>query len=421
MKKLLSISLVLCMLLALCVPMSVSAVMTVPDPATVTKTTDLFDKTTNTGLDAYKGTPDMTETSGSIKDAEWDKALPLVLNNSTKGNIINATFGTMDAEYYLLWDETYLYILQECKNTTIKAANANVSAMQDSSNGGWAPWSNTYTGTVYGAVLPSAISDASAYAIGVLPNGTVTWDANTQTGTIADAVVRVRYYDLPRGSYTNPGKTWMTYAESNEFKTAAESTATAGKHLYAKTQKTETGFITETRISWAFLNHRDETAFTPDSTNYSTEIGLKINGCTTSGGHGSSHINHNGLSWNSAEVNGDIAGWDSVSLLETKPTRTYATVITPDTTYWSENLSTANEFEIATPERLLGLASYLCSASGDTDYGANNITYGKTFKLTADIDLNPGIDFGRNRRNRELGILAASERMAYAGRFCRYL
>ena len=71
--------------------------------------------------------------------------------------------------------------------------------------------------------------------------------------------------------------------------------------------------------------------------------------------------------------------------------------IRPDTSWYDSALST---FEISTAAELLGFVQLVAAASAENP-GADNYFAGKTFKLTADIDLNPGwsarVDVGGGR------------------------
>ena len=135
-------------------------------------------------------------------------------------------------------------------------------------------------------------------------------------------------------------------------------------------------------------------------------LGNQISGCYTVDNSGYRISSYNAKSPSSPIVHGsDRWHWNQADMLQIgdnvgdellyrakgfqKP-RQYAPELAVDTDAWAVALaSDRSEFDIGNASELLSLFRYLNLNRNDAD----QLTRGRTFRLTADIDLNPGVDW----------------------------
>ena len=383
MKKVLSFALVLCMLAAMMVPMGVSAAE--PPVATIGELAwyEEYDATkeqdplhiSNTGWDAVKGTPTIDGTYA--EDEAWDNAIPLVLNDNTVWGIANTQYGTgRDAIFYMMWDETNLYLL-EVNN------KFDWSLLTATSIGSGNLWSGGYNGTQFTVSVDGALTDGTAmkiHQINVMPiekSGTAV--ASLATGTQYQGSTNVR-----TRSYTYSVSTAATSGGGGSWVNTTDTITT----YFTKTG--DAGVVMETKIPWASIGITEvaatETPFIGVSIYHGRNANTLLKPIETKEG---------------VTLTADMrGGYDPICLLNSKDQaqggadRIFAerTIINRDVDFWVAEgtgvLRTAGEatIEIDTPEKLLGLGY----AMEYYDYDAN--TLGKTFVLTKDMDLNPHFD-----------------------------
>ena len=389
MKKIISFALLTCMLLSVVLPVSIYAAPALP--STVTNTSQLFNTESNTGLDAYPG----TATIDGIWDEndDWSNALPLTLNSETKALIKDVGLAhsdnyanCYDGDFYLLWDETNLYILQvqrTCYGTIDYATAKTYNARP------W--WGSSHT--------PSWMT---RYRI--LPGNQTFTTGTTQCKELWTTPTRTIDAD---GTLAELNTSYPTVLRYHNYKyTAASGTGTdqygtpGGNITGVKSKFTKTGgtthvssYIMETSISWSYLGM---TAPDTDATEDVVDaFGLKILA-------GIGDVQHlNGLE-------GGNAGWtgfDPISLKAEATTAEKATApeaidVAAAEAYWTDAENgqfivnaDATEYEISTAEQLLGLSLAMENNANDEEW-----TKGKTFKLTNDIDLNPGINWAAYKK-----------------------
>ena len=384
MKKIISFALLTCMLLSVVLPVSIYAAPALP--STVTNTSQLFNTESNTGLDAYPG----TATIDGIWDEndDWSNALPLTLNSETKALIKDVGLAhsdnyanCYDGDFYLLWDETNLYILQVQRScyATIDYATAKTTNARP-----W--WGSTHTSswmTRY-RILPGnqtfTTGTTQCKELWTTPTRTIDADGTlAELDTSYSTVLRYHNYKYSSAagagtsSYGTPGGT-ITGVTSKFSKTSGTT------HV--------TSYIMETSITWKYLGI---TAPSADATQDVVDaFGLKILA-------GIGDVQHlNGL-------NGGNAGWsgfDPITLKAEaadveKAAAPEAIDVAAAEAYWTDAENgqfianaDATEYEISTAEQLLGLSLAMENNANDKAW-----TKGKTFKLTNDIDLNPNFDW----------------------------
>lgn len=315
------------------------------------KTSELFAHDSSTDLGAIK-----TATAPTIdgtKDSVWDNAHPLVLNNFTARTISNAYFGkNQNAKFYMLYDNNNLYVLAEVGAATVNKITLNI-----------VPDKNYVAKTKADATAGTADWD------GFMPDFQVQ-DAD-QTSATPKITERNFVYKDNTLAATNGDKTTRTGD-------VASTTAITAKYNGGKTN----GWTMEIAIPWSYLD-----CATP------TDFGIKV---TTSGFHINVAENYK---WQNAKtMNHDCAYLDPVELRDAKGdkpaylveaeaieaayTKFAADIVNPEIT----------EFEIGTKAELLAFDIYDYLAGKDRERGETMYS-GKTFKLTADIDLNPGVDW----------------------------
>lgn len=445
----------------------------------VRRNEDLYDYTSMTGLDAYYGSPTVHrdyENTGSIIDDIWyEKGLKFTLDPDTRKCYPNSG-GSGDSDYYLLWDKDYLYILEIHRNLTI-TGNADLTDApggaknDDTSVKGW---TSDWTCSTFNIIMPGEMRYGDYYEEARnISYGNGDHKKPTSTSTIASHVISVpgvTENDAPGTTAMGVGRIRDTIYchDVDGMKTQAKFFRPySGNGITVKSQKTEDGYICETKINFWNICGLDGESFWGRSVEnkLGQTIGMKI----YAPGSGGYHLNNKIVvsrpndETNDPDdtidinVNQDYMGFDPVTLLAAKPTvadtgDTKPERITPDTDYWigPNGLFTHPDtrdsvvYDINTAEQLLGLsyvfersstlkgsvlydliggtASYdgLPSApdrtkfSSDAEYNEAyaryevefkeasdqlyadrqkkyKLTKGKVFRLTADIDLNPGI------------------------------
>ena len=346
MKKLVSFAIILCMLISAVLPLSVSATTTATDNKS------LWNTDSNLGLNAYtKGETDTINVDGVMGDSEaWKNALPLTVNSYTTQFINDFNASNYASEFYMLWDTTNLYIL-EIKDTAVSSKKYT-----DLGTGFLGPWSGHTASTMYCICTP----DNKTYSGNTITaNGidisTITYGTDSDGDTVVtdgtksyDSVVRIRSRYHTSSSATTKGNLGVGNVES-QF-------------------SVNNGKITiETRIPWAsiLLTNRTE-----------AQVGLKIFR------DGSGYLSGGTV---------DYTGFAPMKLVS--GSATVNTKISPDIAYWTDatkgifnTIDADGVYEISTAEELLGLSYALESNSNDYAW-----TDGKTFVLTEDINLNPGV------------------------------
>ncbi len=336
MKKLIAISLTVVMLFALAVP-AVAHIWYTEEQNT---TGFIASEDKEIVINAGKLPEDVTVELGA-SDSDWKYAYPYILDRDFTGGQYN---GAIDADVYVMYDETNIYI-KEVRRDTIKAG------------------------------------DYSIYRF-MLPGKTLT----TDTKTLAGAYVQINF-----NAEATETATANTVSEANTlgYAWAADNTKTAGNYLGYTDFKADVvslavkegdTFVVETAIPWAKIG--DGTALDYDYIGFKHRV-------TTNGGTGSAYHHITSL----ANVGTNHAAgaktyhndWDNFAPMYL---RTYvdenAANTKPDLSWYNE---TDTEFTITTAEQLRGLA-YLVNQKATRDE-AKAVTAGKTFKLGANIDLNP--------------------------------
>ena len=374
MKKIISLTLVLCMLLSAALTIGVSAQYTPPTDG-IDNVTDLFDYSSITGLDAYYGSPvvDGTQTNGTMRDAVWDSTLPFE-NSKNSGT-----------KFSILWDENGLYFLAERTTDTIKT---NIK----DSTASWYSGDNEWISYTFAAPAPiDSNTDILGYNI-VVSTRLTTEDLAT--------VGKVSTTDTTHFQYHT------TVADNGGY-------GSINTMAWVKTysEVTEDGYLSETFIPWKFVEKNidssaklvgDETDATTIKNNLAgLDIGLKLKATG-----GSTHYEQMAASWTDStngndgssgvlmpKRHGSFVGYDPVRLC-------HPGTIVPDVKYWENAFASAAHattevYEIDTEAKLLGLAKVINRwTSNGTSIDATAIsaaTLGKTFKLTKDMKLNTHI------------------------------
>lgn len=398
MKRIVPILLAALMVLTMCVT---AVAYVVPNPP-VANTTDIFDREV-LNLNAAKGTP----TVDGTKDDIWKNAVTYVGNKGT-ANIMNAvtkvTGGSTittsgNIQISLMWDENNLYILEERFDETYDTDKSNT----DDVNG-----RNTWTGgdkTMYNIIVPTTMTEdggaSSFQLVTEVTQALVDIDADgvktlKAVGTTAPAVCWVRENNYNSFIPSLEGKPYVY-----DYKADADLAGFGGF-----VQLTETGYQLESVIPWSLLDHDNTDEYVPTLGN---EFGIKIYpNYGTDTGTKVYHINHDiGSGF------ADYCGYGQVTLINS-----ISEYITPETAWYTDNME-ATSYDIDTAAKLLGLVYLTHSYSkfgitpaelpalpeNPTDTQKENyekakaeaeleaalrVTKGKTFNITADIELNPG-------------------------------
>ena len=363
MKRIVSVLLMLSMLVALLAVPTVTA-----SAATYANTSDLWTANTQE-LYATAG----SATIDGVKDSAWANAYTMRLDRSHM--VLNgATYNmSVKADYYVMWDSTNLYILSEYFDENLNRwTDAPIDNMTDSN--GKADGGDHQDCVAYYITLPQASSDDSKKNDGAVYQIYVSVGNATEKGKAVNSLVfgRARYYQKGNNGTTAPAVWDYAY---NDGTTAFDA-------VTSKTMLTDTGYLTETAIPWDLLDGYNSEAFTPTA---ETTIGFAFT-LNNGDGHG----------WSNAGPS-DNGGYMRMKLVNTNRT---AQPLIADYSWYDK---TQNEFTITTAAELLGLVELtnihgsvskthtLNDKIGSAD--ATTLTSGKTFKLGANINLNPGTTF----------------------------
>ncbi len=378
MKRIISALLVIVMLAAMITVPTVTA-SAWSAPSSYTNTTQLYNTDLPTRY-AVKGTPTIDGDK-----SEWANAYTYRVDRSQNALLGGSTpLGTM-ADVYMMWDENYLYILEERFYETIIRTEADVTDKTIYYNFG-------KQGSAHYVVLPSDYTDdttttnnggtAMIYTVPGLVsaenktldsyiNGRIKWFTNNTQST-SQAVITPG---------TVSGQTYTAFGADDQ---ATWTGATS------KTTLTETGYFMETAIPWNFLDQRCSEAFTPAA---NTIIGIGLN------------VSRGGTNANIIGNMKDENGFQQLKLIEVGEGKTYETnptvkPVIADISWYDKSQT---EFTITTAEQLLGLCELTHLHNDYAQWYKNNskigtadykvVTRGKTFKLGNDITLNVGTTF----------------------------
>ena len=364
MKKIITFVLIFCILLGLMLPININAAPAVD--GNDGNTSRYFNKQSNTGLDAYPGSAKVDGVWD--ENDEWSNALPLTLNEITMSLITDCGISSVyDGDFYLLWDENGLYIMEVQRQWSGAVTYATAK-------GGEArPW-NAWATQIF--VLPNqkiVLGTSGVRGLFVFETSTDANGNNVDFLTPVKAVVTQR--DLKYTSW--PGAISGSYVTPESIDGVTS--------YFSKTANN--GYVMETFMSWEYLGMQAPDANT--TTDIVDAIGVKLG----MGRTGGTHLGN--LSGGS-----EGTGLDPVTL-RAKPNTVKKTVypekidVVAAEAYWTDaengqfiKNATATEYEISTAEQLLGLSLAMENNANDKAW-----TQGKTFKLTKDIDLNPGVDW----------------------------
>ena len=370
MKKLITFALLTCMLLSVVLPVSVYAAPSVD--GTDSNTGRFFNKTSNTGLDAYPG----TATIDGVWDEndDWSNAIPLTLNATTKGLITdNAISDTYDGDFYLLWDEDGLYIMEvqrSWSSTVVTRANALASKPR--------PWRTNTSGELRAwgtqiiAVANQKFVQNTSFSKMLFVFQTST-DAEGETLQVGDSSTPV-YVDRTMKYTSWPGAVTGSYGNVAESIDGIEC-------MYTKTADKQ--YVMELKMSWDYLGMSNKPSEATEA-DIVDAVGLRL-GMGFAGGTHLSKLNSGS----------DGTGFDPVTLKANAANKVEAIDTVEAEAYWTDATTgqfivnaDATEYEISTAEQLLGLSLAMENNANDKAW-----TEGKTFKLTNDIDLNPSVNW----------------------------
>ena len=336
MKKIIAISLTVVMLFALAVPAVAHIWYT-----TEQNTTGFINVSNELPINAGKLPADATVELGK-SDPDWKYAYPYVLNKAvTRGSYNSA----VDADVYVMYDQTNLYI-REVRRDTIKSGDYSI----------------------YRFILPGkeltvgTKTPAGAY---------VQINFNAAAGDTAAANEVKEANTLGYAWAPNNTSVANTYLSYTDIKASISSYAV---------KASDGTFVVETAIPLAKIG--DGTALNYDY------IGFKHR-TTTNGGSGSAYHQITSLS-NVGTNHADGAktyhnDWDNfVPMYLRSYVNDEAAASKIDISWYND---TDTEFTITTAGQLRGLSTIIAK-QGSKD-AAKAITAGKTFKLGANIDLNP--------------------------------
>ncbi len=328
MKKLIAISLVVVMLFALAVP----AFAWTWDSGT-TNTTDFIQSADKEIVINAGKLPDNTTVtiSGATSDVNWKYAYPYTLNKSyTPGGY---TPGPGDADVYIMYDDAYIYIKEVRRHAPVTSGTADKS---------------TYQLIVSEKTVTGTAQHFGAYIDSITPNA-----MTVGGGAVANNVVRFSK---------------IYFSHNGTAATAYQSEVTnSGGESYSRMLNADC-FEMETKIPWDLVGTKPTEGML---------LGFKH------------HFTWGGASWGGSHVinapsSGSHGNWDSYAPLYLRGVDAKASEQVIDTSWYN---TTDTEFTLTKAGELRGL-SYLVGSQASLD-AAKAITAGKTFKLGADIDLNP--------------------------------
>ena len=432
MKKLISTILALVMVLAVVatVPMTVGAAETL-------NTSRYFAPDSNSGLSAFYGTPDFVNQMGTtfgaingkanytLKDSTWDNALKVTMNPTATSQVNkNGITDNNDYDIWLLWDKDNLYVLQDTRKLfTLKSGESDLTMAEIKANdsgytlGVWGTREKNKTINVehsyYHILLPRDITDTGdankrpkAYAVATFP---CLNDTTVASYNVYETVSLVRDFEYSNTDNVTTDKTMFN------------GDTVFGWGVRTFVERLDTGYRTATVIPWSAIDSTADDAFAALSKE--AKVGQTIGVWVWN--NWNKHIYNDGFKYDGMTGTGnpnDTAGFDTVALLASKddveaPVNYYVDKIEADIDYWlnattgqfivKSPMNGGKTYEISTAAQLMGLANILEAGTGDHSLSALGIessnkadkayiSKGNVFKLTADIDFNPGVtDWGK--------------------------
>ena len=364
MKRFISFVLLCCVLLGALLPISAYAAPAVD--GSDGNTSRFYNKQSNTGLDAYPGSAKVDGVWD--ENDEWDNALPLTLNEITQSLIADCGISSVyDGDFYLLWDENGLYIMEVQREWSSAVAYATAK-------GGEArPW-NAWATQIFVSPNQEFVQNTSMVR-GLFVFETSTDENGNSVAFFTPVKAVVTQRDLKYTSW--PGAVSGSYVTPESIEGVTS--------YFSKTSNN--GYVMETFMSWEYLGMTAPDANT--SADIVDALGVKLGMGKTGGTH-----------LGNLEGGSEGTGLDPVTLRAT-PNTVKKTVhpekidVAAAEAYWTDAAkgqfivnADAAEYEISTAEQLLGLSLAMENNENDKAW-----TQGKTFKLTKDIDLNPGVDW----------------------------
>lgn len=346
MKRLIAISLVVVMTLALIVPASAW------NFTTGTSTTDLIasaDK--EIVINAGKlpaGT--VVDVTGATSDADWKYAYPYTLNKIYTPGLYD---GAHDTDVFLMWDNTNLYVKEVRSDSITAHTAANL-------------WEKGVDMSKYTFVLPGITMGATATPVGAVVTAVVELDA-AKTGAQANVVTAET--------------TSYTYGDGGVG--GVSKKAAAG--VVSISRVVDGGYEMETVIPWAIFG---DGTFTPD---VDTNNFLGFDHYSNIGNGGSMFTINQAASASHND-------WDYFAPLYLRAEDAKASEQLIDTSWYTPSAMT---IDIYTAGQLRGL-SYITTQydkfddprASDGKYICRDILQNKTVNIRADIDLNPNWTVG---------------------------
>ncbi len=356
MKRIISMILTVCMLATLFVVpmMNVAADDPAPwlIPTTFANTTELY--TPDSALPAVKVPAGATITiDGKADDAAWANAAVINFDKAAKTANGYTYSDNLDAEYYVMWDDTNLYILEKRVEPRITVTASNQANF----------WSNSHK-TFYDFCLPTAAT-AEKPSASVLVG---TWVTSADANATGDAYNYCRYNKFA----------WN--ADAGETNSAAGRTRETDKKtgIESKFEIVDGGYVIETQIAWATLGLYNADAFTPAA---NAEFGMSFYFCGRDYNK-NFYPNRAGLEENATSLDGgDSRMFGKVKLLDKAPAAPAPEAVAPTGTG-----TAADPYLISSAANLVWMSEQI--GDGSVVQGTQSNPFaGKFFKQTADIDL----------------------------------
>ena len=253
MKRIISAILMVCMIATMFVIPMVHTAADEPAawtiPTTFANTNELYSDDSD-AVTAVKVPDGATITvDGKADDAAWANAVALKLDTDAKTANGYTYSDRLNAEYYVMWDETSLYILEKRTEDRLKlSSGANF-------------WSNGHM-TFYGVCLPTTVTSekpGTAPLVG-------TWITSTDVGATGDA------YNYFRGQIYG----WNDAESKSNSASGRARTYDKVTGIESKFEVVEGGYVIETKIDWTAVSYGNADAFVPAA---DVEIGVDFIFC----------------------------------------------------------------------------------------------------------------------------------------------
>ena len=360
MKRIISAILTVCMLATLIVIPMVNttaadepAAWVIPD--TFTNTKELYTPEAEKFYAVQLPTDAVVTVDGKADEAFWADAKVIKFNKDVKAAKGHTYSNNLDAEYYIMWDATSLYILE-------KRTEANIKVPTSSQNNFWSSSDKTF----YDICLPTAVTAEKPGTVALIG----TWVDGADANSTGDSYNYLRYQKF--GWNAEAAKSNSSAGRSRDGSLKTDIGISSAYSIV------EGGYVIETKIDWTALGAYNADTFAPA---INAEFGLSF---YFNGDDYNKHFypNRAGTPADPATKDGgDSRMFGTIKLVTEAPSTNYPAAVAPAGTG-----TEADPYIVESVGNLVWMSQQI--GDGSVVHGTQSNPFaGKFFKQTKDIDL----------------------------------